>query len=63
MKELINATYRCSCCGEENEILVDPTAGTLQRYTEDCTVCCRPSVLEIALSADGVVSISAEQEG
>ena len=35
---------RCPYCGEVIELLVDPSAG-LQRYTEDCQVCCRPMVV------------------
>lgn len=44
------ATLWCPYCGEANEMLVEPAAGT-HRYVEDCQVCCRP--IEILLSVDG----------
>jgi hypothetical protein len=44
------ATLWCPYCGEANEVLVEPAAGT-QSYVEDCQVCCRP--IEIRLMPDG----------
>ena len=42
---------------------VDETAGSRQRYVEDCQVCCKPNVLLIAWSrGDGEFMISAELE-
>jgi hypothetical protein len=63
MHELLNATYRCAYCGEENETLVDPTGGPEQAYTEDCEVCCRPNALRIHISPEGRVDLSVEFEG
>ncbi len=39
---MTSVTYDCVFCGEENDVLVDPSGGRHQTFTEDCTVCCRP---------------------
>ncbi len=54
-------TYSCAFCGEDNEVFVDPSGGSRQTFTEDCTVCCRPNL--ITLLIDGAdVSLDAVQE-
>lgn len=63
MQDLMPGAYRCAYCGEENETVVDPSAGTRQAYTEDCTVCCRPNVIHITISEEGELSIAAKAEG
>jgi hypothetical protein len=40
--------YLCAGCGEWNETTVDESAGSSQRYVEDCQVCCKPNVLRIS---------------
>jgi hypothetical protein len=56
--------YRCAVCGEENETLVDPSAGMVQTYVEDCAVCCRPNVLHVRIDeSTGAVSLESEFEG
>lgn len=57
-----NMTYGCAFCGEENDLTVDPSAGRRQTFTEDCTVCCRPNLITLALDEDGDVSIEVTQE-
>lgn len=54
----------CPYCGETIELLVDPSAGG-QQYIEDCSVCCRPIVVTVALDADGepMLDVRAENEG
>ena len=37
--------FQCSYCGEWNSTEVDESAGPLQRYVEDCAVCCQPNLL------------------
>lgn len=32
----------CPLCGEPLALRVDPTGGRVQRYVEDCAVCCQP---------------------
>ena len=50
----------CPYCGEPIDIVVD---GSLeqQSYVEDCSVCCRPMELTIAV-AGGDISVSARRE-
>ncbi|HEY7139109.1 MAG TPA: CPXCG motif-containing cysteine-rich protein [Methylomirabilota bacterium] len=55
-------TYACAFCGEENEVLVDPSGGRRQAFTEDCAVCCRPNLLTLAVDEDGHVEIRVSQE-
>ena len=55
-------TYACAFCGEENEILVDPSGGRRQTFTEDCAVCCRPNLITLAMGDDGEVELQAVQE-
>ncbi|MES0370747.1 MAG: CPXCG motif-containing cysteine-rich protein [Mariprofundaceae bacterium] len=43
-------TVRCPYCGEQIELTVDASV-PLQRYTEDCQVCCRP--VKVSVSVDG----------
>jgi len=43
--------YLCACCGEENEILIDPTSGNRQEFVEDCRVCCRPNVIKASFNS------------
>jgi hypothetical protein len=45
------AGYQCAGCGEWNETTVDSSAGSRQRYVEDCQVCCKPNVLDIQWSS------------
>jgi hypothetical protein len=40
--------YVCAGCGEWNETTVDESAGSRQRYVEDCQVCCKPNLLRVS---------------
>jgi cysteine-rich CPXCG protein len=40
--------YVCAGCGEWNETTVDESAGSRQRYVEDCQVCCKPNLLRLS---------------
>jgi hypothetical protein len=55
-------TYPCAFCGEENEVLVDPSGGRRQTFTEDCAVCCRPNLVTLAVDEAGDVEIRVSQE-
>lgn len=44
--------YVCAGCGEWNETTVDESAGSRQRYIEDCQVCCKPNVLRVSWEAE-----------
>ena len=46
--EVQNTEYRCAYCGEINHTIVDPSQGTVQKYIEDCQVCCQPNELSIS---------------
>jgi hypothetical protein len=37
--------FMCASCGEENDILLDPSEGDKQEMVQDCSVCCRPNVI------------------
>jgi hypothetical protein len=56
------ATYICDSCGEEIVVPIDPSAGNVQEYVEDCPVCCHPNVLRIELDDDGEASVESEHE-
>lgn len=56
------ASYVCDGCGEEIVVPIDLSAGSEQRYVEDCPVCCRPNVMHVAVDADGDVRAWAEGE-
>jgi hypothetical protein len=63
MAELIEQDIGCPYCGETITVLVDDSVAE-QNYVEDCQVCCRPIVFDIATGADGtlLVSVSPENE-
>ena len=46
----------CPYCGEPIEILVDDSVEH-QQYIEDCSVCCRPIIVEVSIGADDDVSV------
>ncbi len=50
----------CPYCGEPVDIIVD-TSVDLQDYIEDCSVCCRPMELTVAV-VDGDISVSARRD-
>ncbi len=60
---LLAAHFTCAYCGELVETSVDISAGSGQRYVEDCEVCCRPNVLNITVAdAEGPAHITATFE-
>jgi hypothetical protein len=62
--EECSGTYRCAVCSEENETFVDPSAGPVQTYVEDCAVCCRPNILHVRIDqSTGKISLETEFEG
>ncbi|MHB1225211.1 MAG: CPXCG motif-containing cysteine-rich protein [Gemmatimonadaceae bacterium] len=52
----------CPYCGEPSEIVVDPGGGNLQRYVEDCPVCCRPWQVTVHFASDGTVTVAADAD-
>jgi hypothetical protein len=55
-------TYFCDSCGEEIEVSLDPSGGTVQQYVEDCPVCCVPNLLRISWDDDGRAIVDAQRE-
>ncbi len=57
-----DASYICDACGEEIVIPLDLSEGGEQRYVEDCPVCCRASVIHVAINENGEPEVWAEPE-
>ncbi|GAB5413891.1 MAG: CPXCG motif-containing cysteine-rich protein [Congregibacter sp.] len=51
----------CPYCGEPLTLLVDPSEGDTQ-YTEDCQVCCRPMLVDVAVDFEGDTYLSVKRE-
>ena len=58
---LPSANVQCPSCGEQIEMFVDTSVGR-QDYVEDCSVCCRPIVVDVKTAFDDVASISVRTE-
>lgn len=58
---LPSTDIQCPYCGEQIEVMVDCSVSR-QQYIEDCSVCCRPIVISVVASVDGVESIEARTE-
>lgn len=56
------ATVWCPYCGEEVEIAVDPGGGPVQRYVEDCAVCCRPWQLTVRFDSEGAAHVTCDAD-
>ena len=54
------ARVSCPCCGESNEIALDPGSGEHQEYVEDCQVCCRPWQVHVRYGEDGTAQVWVE---
>jgi hypothetical protein len=61
MPEITETHLACPYCGESISVLVDDSL-TQQSYVEDCQVCCRPIVMDVAVDLDGDVTVSARSE-
>lgn len=61
MPGLIEVEIQCPVCWETIGILVDPGLPR-QELVEDCSVCCRPLLLKIAVDPEGGVTIDARRE-
>jgi hypothetical protein len=52
----------CPLCWESITVLVDPSESQL--YTEDCSVCCRPILIQTEVQGDYVsVEVTQEDDG
>ncbi|MDX2465665.1 MAG: CPXCG motif-containing cysteine-rich protein [Porticoccus sp.] len=61
MNLLAQQNISCPYCGESIEVLIDQEEAG-QRYIEDCQVCCRPITFVVAVSAEGLLSVSVYDE-
>lgn len=61
MSEIIERFIHCPYCGESISVMIDDSV-TDQQYTEDCQVCCRPMVMDVAVAHDGRVRVQARSE-
>ncbi len=50
-RSIDEGSYVCPSCGEQIEIPLDPSAGSDQKYVEDCPVCCNPNVIHLEFFA------------
>jgi hypothetical protein len=57
-----SAVVLCPCCGERFEVGLDPGGAAVQRYVEDCQVCCRPLVLTVRWEPTGAALAEAVPE-
>lgn len=52
----------CPFCWESITVLVDPSESQL--YTEDCSICCRPILIQTEVQGDYVsVQVTQEDDG
>ena len=56
------ADIACPSCGETIAISIDTAAGRHQRYTEDCSVCCRPLVVNVTCEPGLVETLDVDAE-
>lgn len=61
MSEIIERFIHCPYCGESISVMIDDSVPE-QQYTEDCQVCCRPMVMNIAVDLDGSVHVQVRSE-
>jgi hypothetical protein len=57
------AVVVCPYCSQVVSITLDPGSGTVQRYVEDCEVCCNPWQVNVRfVGGSATVEISALEE-
>ena len=52
----------CPCCGEVIGVVLDLSVSE-QTYVEDCSVCCRPILLQYASNDGELLEFSVRPEG
>ena len=58
--ELLEKDITCPFCWELISILVDPSEA--QTYTEDCSVCCHPILIQTEFFDDDIVISTAQED-
>ncbi len=61
MEFLTEETVNCPYCGEAIEVLIDPQEAG-QQYIEDCQVCCKPIIFNVAVDSVGNLSVAVRDE-
>lgn len=52
---------QCPYCWESFEVIADCSVES-QEYVEDCEVCCRPIVMKVEITGDGLPEIEVNRE-
>ena len=60
MELLVAADYSCPWCGETIGTTIDTSQGDYDTI-EDCTVCCRPILLNVSCDPGEVLSLEADR--
>ena len=58
----LTAEAMCPYCGELTMLRLDPGSGPVQRYVEDCPVCCQPWDVRVSYGADGAADVELRAE-
>jgi len=61
MQPIETVTAECPYCGEQIELLVDCSVEA-QEYVEDCSVCCRPIVIDVEVADDESLRVNVRTE-
>mgnify|MGYP005988868987 CR=1 FL=1 len=61
MDLLDQESISCPYCGESIEVLIDHEDSG-QEYIEDCQVCCRPIIFNVAIGLEGQLTVSVRDE-
>ena len=61
MESLAEQVVSCPYCGEVIEVLIDHQEVGHQ-YIEDCQVCCKPIIFNVAVDSAGNLSVSVRDE-
>ena len=61
MNSVESVTIQCPYCGERVEVVVDCSI-FIQRYIEDCEVCCRPINISVQIEDGGLPEVIARHE-
>jgi len=55
-------SYSCPYCGTEQQVLLEPSAGRVQKFVTDCEICCRPIQIEVRFEGEEIIGFTAEVE-
>ncbi|MCH7822383.1 MAG: CPXCG motif-containing cysteine-rich protein [Proteobacteria bacterium] len=61
MNEVTEQTVQCPYCGQNIDLLVDLSVPQ-QTYIEDCQVCCRPIIINVAVDLYGSIDLNVTNE-